>query len=91
MTLMIALGGGQPLPNLLPARHYHPSGILLVYTQTTKKMYENLKAKLQQETTTYELETDAYDTISIVEALNAKLEKPTFVGQSILFNLTGRF
>jgi hypothetical protein len=42
MTLMVALVGGQPLPNLLPARHYRPDSILMVYTQTTKKMYENL-------------------------------------------------
>ncbi len=89
MTVMIALVGGQPLPNLLPARHYHPSSIILAYTQTTKKVYDKLKATLQQETAVYGLETDAYDIVAIVETLNKKLEAPEFVKQPLVFNLTG--
>src|SRR5438128_2012628 len=89
MTVMIALVGGQPLPNLLPARHYRPDSIILAYTQTTKRVYEKLKDTLQQETAVYGLETGAYNIVSIVETLNEKLETPEFANQELVFNLTG--
>ena len=89
MTLMVALVGGQPLPNLLPARHYRPDDLLLVYTSTTKGVYERLMATLKEETTIHELKTDAYDIVTIVEDLNNKLDLPELAKQSTVFNLTG--
>jgi Domain of unknown function (DUF1887) len=90
MSTMIALIGEQPLPNLLPVRHYHPQNVLLVYTERTKQVYERLKATLQQETTVYGLETDAFDIVAIAEALDKQLEQlPELNFQPVDFNLTG--
>jgi hypothetical protein len=87
MTMMVALVGGQALPNLLPARFYRPSSMLLVYTQTTKEKYERLKTALEQETIIYGLETDAYNIVKITEVLNQKLDNPEFTTQALLFLL----
>ena len=89
MTLIISLVGGQPLPNLLPVRHYQPDGVLLVYTQRTRSVSDRLKAVLQRETQVYELETDAYDIAAIVKKLNQELETSKLSSHSFLFNLTG--
>lgn len=89
MTLMVALVGGQSLPNLLPVRHYHPESILLVYSKKTQEVYERLRAVLQQETQVYGLETDAYDIPAIVEKLNEILESPPLATHPPLVNLTG--
>ena len=90
MSTMIALIGEQPLPNLLPIRHYHPQNVLFVYTERTEQVYKRLKATLQQETTVYGLETDAYDIVAIAEALDKQLEQlPEPNSLPIDFNLTG--
>ncbi|HZU69293.1 MAG TPA: DUF1887 family CARF protein [Ktedonobacteraceae bacterium] len=89
MTLMIALVGEQPMPNLLPVRHSHPSDVLLVYTKRTKGIYDRLAATLQKEANVYELETEPYRIGVIVDALKAKLESPELAGKSNTFNLTG--
>ena len=90
MTLMVALIGEQPLPNLLPVRHYHPDNVLLIYTERTRQVYNRLKATLQQETSVYGLATDAYDIVAIVEALDAELNKqPELASHVMEFNLTG--
>ncbi len=41
-TTMVALVGGQPLPNLLPVKHYRLDAVILLYTDTTRKVYERL-------------------------------------------------
>jgi hypothetical protein len=89
MTLMVALVGGQSLPNLLPVRHYHPESTLLIYSKRTQGVYERLKAVLQQETQVYGLETDAYDIPDIVEKFNEVLESPPLAAHPLLVNLTG--
>lgn len=89
-TMMIALIGEQPLPNLLPVRHYRPSDVLFIYTKRTKQVYDRLKATLQQEASVSGLETDAYDIVAIVEALDKQLERrPELASQPAVFNLTG--
>jgi hypothetical protein len=89
MTLMVALIGEQPLPNLLPVRRYQPDAVLLVYTERTKGVYERLVAMLKQETKVYGLETSAYDVVAIVKALDTKLEEQDLVNQTLIYNLTG--
>lgn len=89
MTLMIALVGAQPLPNLLPVRHDHSESVLFVYSTKTKKVYDQLKAVLQKETKVYGLETDAYDVHAIVKSLNAKLDTLAIASESMVFNITG--
>jgi len=89
MTVMIALVGEQPMPNLLPVRHYHPDGILLVYTRRTQPVCERLKAILQRETIVYELETDPYNIANIAKNLKDRLAEPDLISQALVFNLTG--
>lgn len=90
MATMIALVGDQPLPNVLPVRHYHPSNVLLAYTEKTRQKYEYQQATLQRDCHVYGLETDPYDIPAIVRALNAKLdEQEALASQPLAFNLTG--
>ncbi len=89
MTIMVALVGEQPMPNLLPARHYHLDGILLVYTQRTRSVCERLKAVLQRETAIYELETDAYNIAEIARRLSNRLAESDLISRPLVFNLTG--
>lgn len=96
MTTMIALVGEQPLPNFLPARHYHPDNILLVYTKTIPRVYDiyrYLQEKLQMEgVRVYGLQTDPYDILKIAEKLNDKLnwiKTQTPMPTPFEFNLTG--
>ncbi|SRR5579875_2905920 len=89
MTLMVALVGEQPLPNLIPVRSYNPDSVLLVYSERTKGVYERLKAVLESKTVVYELKTDAYNIVAIIEALNAKLKTSELQSQTPEFNLTG--
>src|SRR5579883_2604366 len=89
MTLMVALVGEQPLPNLIPVRHYHPESLLLIYTNKTEPTYRRLKAVLEKETQVDGLETEAYNIITIVENLKDKLDGTGLSAQDIEFNLTG--
>src|SRR5438270_8330614 len=93
MALMIALVGEQPLPNFLLARapHQHPDALLLVYTQKTEPVYEKLKAALYQpKAAIYELLTDPFDIITIINDLKSKLAEPKIAAyKSFVFNLTG--
>lgn len=89
MTLMIALVGGQPLPNLLPAQHYRPDTVLLVYTPTTEPVYKNLHAALQKEAKVYGLKTNAYEILAIVKDINEILDTSELVSQPMTFNITG--
>ena len=90
MTLMIALIGEQPLPNLLPIRHYHPDKVLLIYSDRTKPVYDRLEATLQQEVKVYGLQTHAFNIVTIVEALKQELtQHKDLISQPMSFNLTG--
>ncbi len=87
---MIALVGEQPLPNFLPARHYHPNDVVLVYTARTQQKYEYLKATLQKEVTVRGLQADPYDITAIAKALDEEIDKlGSTITQTLVFNLTG--
>lgn len=90
-TTMLCLIGEQPIPNLLPILHYKPSCVLLVHSQRTLRVAENLAAvvKSQQAQTRVEkcLVTDAYDVADILDRIEQTLNaKPT---TQLLVNLTG--
>lgn len=89
MALMIALIGGQPMPNLLPVRHYHPDEVLLVYTAGTKPQCDRLKPILSRETKVHTLETDAYDIELIKKHMKDKFQELKVLPESLIFNLTG--
>ncbi|NTV64452.1 MAG: DUF1887 family protein [Oscillochloris sp.] len=89
MTVMIALVGGQPLPNLLPVRHYNPAAVLLIYTESTQPVYKRLLTALQEGSQVFGLKTDAYDIAVIERQIDQKLHDDKLFDQSLVFNLTG--
>ncbi|NOK58065.1 MAG: DUF1887 family protein [Chloroflexi bacterium AL-W] len=89
MNMMIALVGGQPLPNLIPVRYYQPNNVLLVYTETTKKVYERLCSSIEPDVPTYGLKTDSYNVEAITVSLQDRLQQPDLSSHTFLFNLTG--
>ncbi|HEU5379530.1 MAG TPA: DUF1887 family CARF protein [Ktedonobacteraceae bacterium] len=93
MTTMVALVGEQTLPNFLPARQQHPDNILLVYTKKTQQFYEYLRGKLQMEgIRVFDLRTDPYKILTIVEELQGKLnllKRQGYISTPLIFNLTG--
>ena len=89
-TTMIALVGGQPMPNLIPIRHYRPDSVLLIYTERTQNVYERLKSTLQPATTVHGLETDSYRIVSIITSIQEWLDQADIQEDNeITFNLTG--
>lgn len=94
MTMMIALVGGQPLPNLIPVRHYHQQGrldaVLLVYTNVTESVYQRLKSTIERDTIqVYGVKTDAYQISDIITCLDSKLGELAVLSDALIFNLTG--
>jgi Holliday junction resolvase len=87
---MIALVGGQPMPNLIPIRHYRPDSVLLIYTERTQNVYERLKSTLQPATTVHGLETDSYRIVSIITSIQEWLDQADIQEDNeITFNFTG--
>ncbi|NTW03804.1 MAG: hypothetical protein HGA19_21445 [Oscillochloris sp.] len=81
MTVMIALIGGQPLPNLLPVRHYKPEAVLLVYTDAMQHIYDRLLRTLQGDTLVYGMNADAYDIAAIERQIEQKLRDEQLVNR----------
>lgn len=85
---MIALVGEQPLPNLLPIRHYRPRAAVLIYTARTRAVFERLWQTLGQGALTIRgVEVDPYNIIAIEQAISAALQE--LEEHELLFNLTG--
>lgn len=89
MSVMVALVGAQPLPNLFPVRQDKPDGVLLVYTQRTQKVAERLSATLERETQVFEVKTDPYDIPTITATLDERIKRNDLAGVSLVFNVTG--
>lgn len=86
MTLQVCLVGGQPLPNLLPIRHYAPDTVLLAYTSTTQSVFARLAATLAP-ISVRSVECDAYNIQSIIEQLRIALQGSD--PNQTTFNITG--
>ncbi|MGQ9787499.1 MAG: hypothetical protein ACUVSJ_13690 [Anaerolineae bacterium] len=85
MTVMIALVGEQPIPNLLPMRYLKPDGLVLVYTKRTEKVAQRLQ-QLLGDAETYALKIEnPYDIAAIRDKIRAAVAGET----DQLFNLTG--
>lgn len=87
-TAIVALVGGQPLPNLLPIKFYHPPAVALLYTEKTRHVYERLFQTIKQTTTVTARLVDPYNINTIEEELEQCLE-PLKSNYQLLFNLTG--
>lgn len=86
--VMIALVGGQPLPNLLPVRHYQPGCTLLAYTSTTQKVFTRLRDAIGP-TQAQGVLCDAYDIDAITEQLRTVVQSQKWEPDQLVFNLTG--
>jgi len=89
MKTMIALIGGQPLPNYIPIRAEQPDTVLFVYTKETEKVYERLKAVLDAQGVKVEgLQTDAYDVPQVADVLTQWVDERVS-GTDLVVNFTG--
>ena len=89
MTLLISLVGEQPIPNLLPLRHFKPAASLVVYSSFTKKAANRLRQLVDGAAEFLELEVDAYDIQQIQASLLDAISRRSVNGQDLLFNITG--
>lgn len=87
--LMVALVGGQPLPNVLPIRAFKPEAALLVYTSGTEAVYRRLESVLKNETSIFPLLVDAYDIPAIAADLDSRLREEDLHDYALEFNMTG--
>jgi len=86
---MILLIGEQPAPNLLPLRYYRPSRVVLVRTELTKKVSENLQALIEDDTQVHMLDVQPYHIERIAQDLESFLERHKWANNELLFNVTG--
>ncbi len=89
---MVVLVGGQPLPNLLPVKHYRPDAVILLYTSTTREVHDRLRQTIQR--TTHQRTTqlssfkvDPYDIVATEKALEDQIQ--SFSSSNRFLNLTG--
>lgn len=87
-TAMVLLVGEQPVPNLLPTRHLKPNAAVLVHTDRTAQVAENLKALLESSIPCLPCLVSPYKMPEILQKLQEFLSK-NLAGYSLLFNLTG--
>jgi hypothetical protein len=87
-TAMILLVGEQPAPNLLPTRHLQPDAAVLVYTDRTRQVAENLKALLEPGCHCWLCQVHPYRINEIQQELDAFLTT-TVSDYALVFNLTG--
>lgn len=83
MKTLISLIGEQPIPNLLPIRHYQPDKVILVCSERTQKVAEHLKKKFDLNATI--ILTDAHRLDIIENKLKSKITDP----QEVALNFTG--
>lgn len=86
-STLILLVGEQPIPNILPIRHYNPERVICLYSDRTKIVYQRLCNLEQRHRDVSGICVDAYDIPSIVAVLRAQLA--TLDGSDIRFNVTG--
>ena len=87
-TAMVSLVGEQPAPNLLPARYLKPDLMILVHTDRTARVAQNLRGLLEPE---IRCETCKVPPYSIADAFIQLEEclKDKASGHETIFNLTG--
>jgi len=85
---MVLLVGEQPAPNLLPVRHLEPDVAVLVYTDYTRRIAENLRRLLETSCRCLLHKVEAYDIPQARDSL-ARFLEDNVGGFSLTFNLTG--
>lgn len=86
---MISLVGEQPVPSLLPIRHIKPDEVILIQTNTSKRVSENLKPVLEKQCQVKTFEVTPYDIIKAKRSLEKCVSEQKIKPENLLFNLTG--
>lgn len=87
--VMICLVGEQPVPNLIPIRHFRPRAVILVHSRLTRSVSDGLKGLLDKE---YELrlaEVDPYDVVKARRGLTRLIGDGGWAADELIFNFTG--
>lgn len=84
----VCLVGEQPVPNMLPIRHYRPNQVILVGSEKTKPVSEKLRKVLENEMNVSILPVDPYNIVDIKERLKEQLSNITYQAE-IIVNVTG--
>jgi len=85
---MVLLVGEQPVPNLLPVRHYKPKGVVLVYSERTERIANNLKSVLVPRLCIM-CKVLPYEVDVLQSNLKKVFEDKHWEGEDLIFNLTG--
>lgn len=72
---MVCLVGEQPVPNLLPIRHYRLARLALVRSILTRRVASNLESLLKDDCEVHSLEVEPYELIAARAALGSFLEE----------------
>lgn len=72
-TTMICFVGEQPLPNLLPIKFCCPSRVVLVFSNRTETVANNLSALLQSSVQIDLKEVEPYDVVETEKAIEGLL------------------
>ncbi|HSK70437.1 MAG TPA: DUF1887 family CARF protein [Pyrinomonadaceae bacterium] len=86
---MICLVGEQPVPNLLPIRSLMPQTVVLIMSNRTANVSENLKNLLAAKHIVIENPVDAYDLPKAQAELESFIKRNVWNPEQLIFNLTG--
>jgi len=90
VTTHIILTGEQPLPNLLPLRHYRPEAVLAVYSSRTENAWRRLAEVAGGGVRFYPLFIrDPYDIFAVQEALQQEIARLALPPAELVVNFTG--
>jgi len=87
-SAMILLVGEQPAPNLLPTRWLKPDTIVLVHTDRTQRIAENLRKLLQSEGDCLLVRVHPYRITEIMDEMQKCLAR-SLPNHVVTFNVTG--
>lgn len=85
---MVLLVGEQPIPNLLPVRHYKPKGVILVYSERTERIAKNLQDVLKPHLCIM-CKVRPYEVDELQANLKTVFRDKHWKGPDLIFNLTG--
>jgi len=89
MKAMVSLIGEQPIPNLLPIKYEKSSHVVLVYTDLTKRVCDNLIRVLEPENKTFPMHVSPFDISEIRLKIRHCVQEQGWDASCLIFNLTG--
>lgn len=87
--IMISLVGEQPVPSLLPIRYIKPAEVALIYTETSERIFDNLKSLLESKCHVIPCKVKPYDILNVKKSLVELILEQKWKGVDLTFNLTG--